>query len=230
MKHNKIEKLLICCCVDYQLVKQESIHQLYSAAVKAGIDVDLCADFCLETIETPDKLKNIGESNIAVAACQPRAVTSLFSRVGASVPTVIDIRNNPIDYILKKLDFEKNSIQVMDLPAYQNEWKAWYPVIDTTRCTRCGKCVDFCFFGVYQKKDDSITVASPQNCKNNCPACARMCPQQAIIFPKHMDELINGGLNATSRVEQKGDNFDGNLYQRLADRRRAQKKKTLLKE
>ena len=230
MTHNKIKKILICCCADYQLVKQKSILHLYSAAVKAGIDVDLCADFCLETIKNPDKLKHIGESNIAVAACQKRAVTAFFSRVGASVPMLIDIRNNPIEDILKQLDLEKNSTRSIHLPVYQNDWKAWYPVIDTTRCTRCGKCVDFCFFGVYQKKDDCITVASPQNCKNNCPACARMCPQQAIIFPKHMDKLINGGVNSTSLLEQKANKFDKNLYQRLADRRRAQKKKTLLKE
>ena len=77
-KQNKLTKLVICCCADYQLVDQDTIRALYSSAVSAGIEVELCADFCLETIENPDKLKKMNESNIAVAACQKRAVTAFF--------------------------------------------------------------------------------------------------------------------------------------------------------
>ncbi len=232
-KHNKLTKLVICCCADYQLIKQETIRELYAAAVKTDIDVELCADFCFQTIDNPDKLKKLSESNTAVAACQPRAVTAFFSRVGVCAPEIIDIRNNSIENILGQINLEKaSSVESIDVPTCSNDWKAWYPIIDPVQCTRCGKCVDFCFFGVYKKDDNRITVASPQNCKNNCPACARMCPQQAIMFPKHMDPLINGGVTAhlNKDLAQDVNKFDENLYQRLADRRRAQKKTTLLKE
>ena len=35
-------------------------------------------------------------------------------------------------------------------------------------------------------------MKNPANCKTNCPACARICPQVAIIFPKHKTSPING--------------------------------------
>ena len=66
--------------------------------------------------------------------------------------------------------------------------------LDKERCTDCGKCHDFCLFGVYTIEDGVVTVKQPQNCKNNCPACARMCPNKAIIFPKYEKSPINGGL------------------------------------
>ena len=44
------------------------------------------------------------------------------------------------------------------------------------------------------KEERTIIVKNPRNCKNNCPACARVCPQKAIIFPKYEKSPINGGL------------------------------------
>ena len=32
----------------------------------------------------------------------------------------------------------------------------------------------------------------PARCKLDCPACARICPANAIVFPKSPDEAING--------------------------------------
>jgi len=71
-------------------------------------------------------------------------------------------------------------------------WPAWFPVIDRDRCTRCRKCLSFCLFSVYEFADGEVRVARPANCKNNCPACARVCPARAIIFPKCKDGPING--------------------------------------
>ena len=39
---------------------------------------------------------------------------------------------------------------------------------------------------------DRVQVSQPDRCKNNCPACARVCPAQAIIFPKIDQSPING--------------------------------------
>jgi ferredoxin len=47
---------------------------------------------------------------------------------------------------------------------------------------------------VYDIEAGEITVKQPQNCKNNCPACARICPAKAVIFPKYEKSPINGGL------------------------------------
>lgn len=64
----------------------------------------------------------------------------------------------------------------------------WYPVLDPDRCTHCGQCVDFCLFGVYERCDGRVTVVHPDNCKPGCPACARVCPDGAIIFPHYTDD------------------------------------------
>ncbi len=70
----------------------------------------------------------------------------------------------------------------------------WYPVMDSTRCTNCGNCLQFCIFNVFEYDADHRVVASnPGNCKPGCPACSRVCPQSAISFPLYSkDEAIAG--------------------------------------
>ena len=72
-------------------------------------------------------------------------------------------------------------------------WKPWFPVIDYSRCTNCMQCLTFCLFDVYGvSKDKKIEVRSPTNCKTDCPACSRVCPEVAILFPKYKGGPING--------------------------------------
>lgn len=68
----------------------------------------------------------------------------------------------------------------------------WYPVIDRTRCRDCGKCANFCLFGVYSMVDGRLRVVAPDDCKPGCPACARLCPAGAILFPRCPDPAIAG--------------------------------------
>lgn len=76
----------------------------------------------------------------------------------------------------------------------------WYPVIDYDRCTDCGQCLEFCLFGVYGRDDGGhVVVAAPDVCKPGCPACARVCPSQAIMFPLCDDPGIAGAERATIR-------------------------------
>jgi NAD-dependent dihydropyrimidine dehydrogenase PreA subunit len=71
--------------------------------------------------------------------------------------------------------------------------RRWYPVIDYSRCTNCMECLDFCLFGVYGvDNQDRILVESQDNCKRGCPACSRVCPEQAIIFPDYKTPAIAG--------------------------------------
>lgn len=73
------------------------------------------------------------------------------------------------------------------------EWKPWFPVIDYQRCTNCMQCLSFCLFGVYGvDADRQIEVQHNDNCKTNCPACSRVCPEAAIMFPKYKAGPING--------------------------------------
>ncbi|MCI0703445.1 MAG: ferredoxin family protein [Planctomycetia bacterium] len=71
--------------------------------------------------------------------------------------------------------------------------RRWYPVIDYSRCTNCLECLDFCLFGVYGVDPlERILVENQDQCKKGCPACSRVCPQQAIIFPEYKSAPIAG--------------------------------------
>jgi NAD-dependent dihydropyrimidine dehydrogenase PreA subunit len=71
--------------------------------------------------------------------------------------------------------------------------RRWYPVIDYSRCTNCLECLDFCLFGVYGVDAlERILVENQDQCKKGCPACSRVCPQQAIIFPEYKSPAIAG--------------------------------------
>jgi NAD-dependent dihydropyrimidine dehydrogenase PreA subunit len=71
--------------------------------------------------------------------------------------------------------------------------RRWYPVIDFSRCTNCMECIDFCLFGVYGiDRSETILVEQPDNCRKGCPACSRVCPENAIIFPQHKTAAIAG--------------------------------------
>ncbi len=71
--------------------------------------------------------------------------------------------------------------------------RRWYPVIDYSRCTNCMECLDFCLFGVYGvDRLDRILVENQDNCKRGCPACSRVCPEQAIMFPDYKTPAIAG--------------------------------------
>ena len=71
--------------------------------------------------------------------------------------------------------------------------RRWYPVIDYSRCTNCLECLDFCLFGVYGvDKFDRILVETQDSCKKGCPACSRVCPEQAIMFPEYKAAAIAG--------------------------------------
>jgi len=84
-------------------------------------------------------------------------------------------------------------------------WKPWFPVIDYSRCTNCMQCLSFCLFDVYGvSKDKQIEVQRQSNCKIDCSACSRVCPEVAILFPKYKAGPINGDeVNAVDLEREK---------------------------
>jgi NAD-dependent dihydropyrimidine dehydrogenase PreA subunit len=69
----------------------------------------------------------------------------------------------------------------------------WYPVVDYECCVNCLECLNFCLFGVYGLDDaGKVFVEQPDACRDGCPACARICPAGAILFPAHDDPAIAG--------------------------------------
>jgi hypothetical protein len=91
-----------------------------------------------------------------------------------------------------------NGADVLPEPAKRR----WYPVIDYTRCTNCLECIDFCLFGVYGiDQVDRILVEQQDNCKKGCPACSRVCPENAIIFPGHKSPAIAGAAGEVAGLK-----------------------------
>jgi NAD-dependent dihydropyrimidine dehydrogenase PreA subunit len=86
---------------------------------------------------------------------------------------------------------EQKTFQPDDLLAAPG--RRWYPVIDYSRCTNCMECLDFCLFGVYGVDSlDRIVVENQDSCKRGCPACSRVCPEHAIMFPDYKTPAIAG--------------------------------------
>ena len=104
-------------------------------------------------------------------------------------------------------------------------WLPWFPVIDYDRCTNCMQCLSFCLFGVYGVDTGGRIQAQQQdNCKTNCPACSRVCPEAAIMFPKYKAGPINGDVVSDSDLQREKMKIDisallgGDVYSLLRDR------------
>jgi Pyruvate/2-oxoacid:ferredoxin oxidoreductase delta subunit len=109
-------------------------------------------------------------------------------------------------------------------------WKPWFPVIDYSRCTNCMQCLSFCLFDVYGvSTENKIQVQNNDNCKTNCPACSRVCPEVAIMFPKYQSGPINGDVVNESDLGREKMKVDissllgGDIYAALKNRSEAAK-------
>lgn len=75
--------------------------------------------------------------------------------------------------------------------------RRWYPVVDRDRCGNCLDCLNFCLFGVFGvDREGRLFVESPDSCKDGCPACSRVCPEGAIMFPDHANASVAGDPSA----------------------------------
>lgn len=165
--------ILVCQCAERGLVNVDGASSSVSSE-----EVVFIPDLCKAAAEKDPLLE---KEYLEIHACHPRAVRALFEFAG-----------HPLSQETEVISHRKPPPVAPSSELTLGE-AAWYPVIDYDRCTSCGQCREFCLFGVYEKTEkERIVVANPANCKNNCPACARICPETAIIFPKVGEAPING--------------------------------------
>ena len=110
---------------------------------------------------------------------------------------------NPEQQLVARQAFDSGNVSVAQKQSLPEDTRRrWYPVIDYSRCTNCMECIDFCLFGVYGVDAlDSILVEEQDNCKKGCPACSRVCPENAIIFPQHKTPAIAGADGEVSGIK-----------------------------
>ena len=141
------------------------------------------------------------DKDIVIGCSRPRAVQALLDYASA------DMSAHRITWV--QLPFDRDTLQ-------RSYGAPWFPVIDRTRCTGCGTCADYCLFSVYAPEqglppNSKIRVAMPQYCKIGCPACARLCPTGALIFPFCAEPELNGEIadppprNKEAALEMLGD-------------------------
>jgi Pyruvate/2-oxoacid:ferredoxin oxidoreductase delta subunit len=148
----------------------------------------------------------------------PPSLEDATGRIPIETRDITDLDGGAVLALVERLRGERP----MNQPG---KWKPWFPVIDYSRCTNCMQCLSFCLFDVYGVSDDNkIQVQNNDNCKTNCPACSRVCPEVAIMFPKYQAGPINGDeINEAEAGREKikvdiSSLLGGDIYSALKDR------------
>ena len=221
-------RITICTCNSRSFIDKKKVAEIAVALKNKGYTVNVIPDLCRKVMQKDDDIERISEGTIL--ACYPRAIQGHFDWLGLNTNNVVDIRNSNPEDVLSQFPLLTESLESQDIESLEEEIQrfpiengtdAWYPVLDKTKCIECGKCHDFCLFGVYTIENKRVKVVKPQNCKNNCPACARMCPSKAIIFPKYEKSPINGGTTEeeTFNPDEMDKMYRERLQMRLQQRR-----------
>ena len=221
------KKITICVCVSRSFIDKEKVGKLAAILKKGNYHVDIEADLCKKVMNKSADMEDIASG--IIMACHSRAIHSHLHWLGLEAEQIINIRNNSLGDIFSQLQIpHSNDIseagecieQINNFPV-EDGTDAWFPVLDKEKCVECGRCLDFCLFGVYAIENKKVKVVKPQNCKNNCPACARMCPSGAIIFPKYEKSPINGGFDMEEHFnpEEMETSYKEQLRYRLQQRR-----------
>jgi NAD-dependent dihydropyrimidine dehydrogenase PreA subunit len=216
--------ILLCQCTHAHRVPASTLKAVLAGLREAGQDVTVVPDLCEACVRGDETVAHWAATEAAaVGACFPRAVRWLLHRagIGLSADAVLanlradapaDVlamltasgdqpkqhghggsNNNPGAPGPRPCHLSGKAVPPSDGPP--EGWAPWFPVIDYERCKGCRRCVNFCLFGVYAQQGDTVAVARPWKCKTNCPACARVCPEIAIIFPKYNAGPINGDVH-----------------------------------
>lgn len=239
-------RILYCNCSYSPLIPDAVKRELLSRLAGAEAEVTAVPDLCALAAERDPLLQEAARSeSLVIVACYPRAVRWLFHWAGAPLKetgvTILNMRTESPSDILTEASGGHPPGPVpapaLDPPV---GLIPWFPVIDYDRCVNCRECLEFCLFGVYGEDDcGTVTVVNPEKCKTNCPACGRLCPEVAVMFPKVEESPLNGAEIIDEELEQAnvrvnidqllGDNVYAALAKRRYLRQRCLLKKAMLR-
>lgn len=224
--------LVLCHCVTRCRLDAVRLQQVRAAVLAQGGEVVDVGDLCAVAARGDDALAaTLAAAGTVLCGCHVRALQALVQRLlghcQASLRAV-DLRETDDARLLAALGLPAFPAALPAVPALPPAADAWYPLIDAERCTDCDACHAFCLFGVYARDaGGALRVQAPLNCKTDCPACARICPANAIIFPKCPDPAINGAVRTAEQLQgarvrlDPKEVFGGDLRAKLAARRAA---------
>ena len=210
--------MIVCCnCAYTDVIPEDTRTAVLAGLASHGANVAAVADLCGMAARRDPRLAQWARMpRLTIVACHPRAVRGLFDWAGFPLRdrgvSFLNMRTLDAKAVLKGLPHATPSSRRRGILPRQpastdvaspGGWIPWFPVLDRARCVNCKQCVSFCAFGVYTVKDGTAMVANPTNCKTNCPACARMCPHLAIIFPKCPEEPIDGTEVTPAHIRQR---------------------------
>jgi Pyruvate/2-oxoacid:ferredoxin oxidoreductase delta subunit len=187
---------------------------LLSAALDRGFSVS-CATGA-GTLAPADRT-----ALLVVGAFSDGQVPAVAEDPGGTRVQFRDVRGMAAGAVADLVEATRSSLSASGL----GDWKPWFPVIDYDRCTNCMQCLSFCLFGVYGVDGaQRIQVQNSDSCKTNCPACSRVCPEAAIMFPKYKAGPINGDVVSDRDLEREKMKVDisallgGDVYSLLRER------------
>jgi NAD-dependent dihydropyrimidine dehydrogenase PreA subunit len=237
--------ILLCSCTGTSIFPDATRQEVLTMLGELGVNLVETPDLCGMAARRDAQLAElVAATPLKIVACYPRAIRWLLHSAGIELPeSGLDLvgmcEQSPVeirDAVLADLAAQTEAADITHMPAKEG-WIPWFPVIDYDRCTGCQQCASFCLFGVFETSSAGETiVANPASCKTNCPACARVCPEAAIIFPKLDEAPINGAevtdeMLATAKVKVDIEEMLGeDLYTALAERRRKAKRRLLRRE
>ena len=66
------------------------------------------------------------------------------------------------------------------------DWKSRRPILDKSKCTKCGLCFVYCPEGCIQPDKEGWFIADLKYCKG-CGVCPAECPRKAIVMVNEGD-------------------------------------------
>src|SRR5947208_266174 len=102
---NKPARILYCHCAYAQVVPKEVKEAVLRELSASGVAFDAVPDLCeLSARGDPALAHLIGEGNLKIAACYPRAVKWLFAAAGVTLPEerveVLNMRTEPAEKVV----------------------------------------------------------------------------------------------------------------------------------
>jgi NAD-dependent dihydropyrimidine dehydrogenase PreA subunit len=224
-------KVLYCDCAYSKILPTKVKNEVRARLEASGRELEIVPDLCEKFgRKDPSLADHAADPDLTIVACYPRAVRWLFNGSGNPLDkkvVVHNMREQTAAEIADTLELPELSEAPAPsgLPSKPDGWMPWFPVIDYERCTNCMQCLSFCLFDVYgTDSDGNIQVQNEDNCKTSCPACSRVCPDVAILFPKYAKGPINGAEVKAEDIQKESMKVDissllgGDIYASLRDR------------